>query len=90
MTPRRHGRCCFVAVTLTHTCVRMVLSSFFTSFAASLLHHSVCQSMLPPLSRAVHAPADISSDEQRIVACGFDKTFKILETDSSLLEALQE
>jgi hypothetical protein len=68
----------------------MVLSAFFTSFAASLLHHSVRQSMFPPPSRAVHAPADISSDEQRIVACGFDKTFKILETDSSLLEALQE
>ncbi len=33
--------------------------------------------------------SDISNDEQRIVACGFDKTFKILETDASLLEAMQ-
>ena len=34
------------------------------------------------------AAADVSLDEQRIGACGFDKTFKLMEVDRNVLEAL--
>jgi hypothetical protein len=42
----------------------------------------------PALPVLVFRP-DLSVDETRVAACGFDKTFKMLETDRGLLEALR-